>query len=145
MVRIVDSETPAPVSCDASMGSVRQPSASRSIVVVVIAVLALGHACEPALADIGLHVHGAAHHSSHPHDHPSGDGHEADRASCEAVAAAASSNTAPPDPASGSVPDQARAAMGTLPMRIVRSAALEESERPPSGPPLFLLHASLLI
>ena len=106
------------------------------LVVVLGAVLVLGHVCElPALVDLVGHATGSTHHQ-HQADHHPGDSEIA----CDAVEA---TNT--PSIEVAGAPAMAIGSLGGLvpPSRIGRTA--RESITPPPRPPLFLLHRSLLI
>ncbi len=121
-------------------------AAFRLIVAVMASFLALGHACDvPALAEIAGHAHEVA---GHPHEaaHPSSQDHHegGGELTCDAVAGVASKAGARadlgPEPfAPGRVPVVGLVAEGS-------TAGPRQTARAPSGrPPLFLLHASLLI
>jgi hypothetical protein len=115
--------------------------APRWLLPLLALLLVLGHACElPAYADMGITPHlteGTGHDAA---DH----GHEP-QISCDPVDILASTGSvqvgqAGPDLGAAHVVPVASA----RPLRVV-TASLEGSTRLPSRPPLFLLHASLLI
>lgn len=125
------------------MRSRRRWSTSRSLVFVLTLLLLLGHACElPAIAEAVAHVHESGHHAPghHSPDHDS----DADQVSCDALVGIRSNTGGYLDlgpsletlgvlPAAAAVPSQVAAALP------------RESTGPLRRPPLFLLHASLLI
>jgi hypothetical protein len=105
---------------------------------ILILLLVLGHACElPAYAEVvGLsHVAGESHHA--------GDGHHGDEPvlSCDGSAATSS----PGHPAVAAVPDMSVVSEvgDPAPMRVVAGSC--KDAKVAARPPLFLLHASLLI
>lgn len=125
----------------------------RWLVVVLVLALSLGHACEPAVAEVVAHVHGAAHHPS-GHDRDASPGrdhhapdHDADPAAlaCDTVVAVAPSAGIVLEPGADLDADVARPVAGTLPWRVAARAARQEPRGIPPGLPLFLLHASFLI
>jgi hypothetical protein len=98
-------------------------------------LLVLGHACEvPAYADLVMSPH-ATEHAAHDQ------AHEAEL-SCDPIDVLASTGSVEVGPALGAA--QAAPLDSPLPVRLV-TASVEASKRPPGRPPLFLLHASLLI
>lgn len=117
-------------------------SASSFLVLVLMFLVLVGHICElPVSAALAAQIHQDAHHSP---DHHAGDHHADDsRVSCDAVVGvqpnpcAHSDRGLDVDARSGPVVDQA-------PRRVV-ATALPEPAGVPRRPPLFLLHASLLI
>jgi hypothetical protein len=112
--------------------------APRWLLPLLALLLVLGHACElPAYADlvISSHVTAGAGHAADDHAHEP-------QISCDPVDMLASTGSVQV------VPDLRAAQVvplgNPLPVRLV-IASLEDSKRLPSRPPLFLLHASLLI
>jgi hypothetical protein len=106
------------------------------LVAILVSLLVLGHACElPALADLAMPATEAAHH--HETDHHS----DANRIVCDAVGVPNTvySQVGPGLDALGAI-----SVACLVPVRVV-GAAPRGSARLPSRPPLFLLHASLLI
>ena len=112
--------------------------ASRWLLPILAWLLVLGHACElPAYAALVGSAHpaeGAGHVAHHQT-------HEAE-VSCDPVDVVASTGAVEMGPALGAA--QVLPVGSPLPARLV-IASLDDSKRPPSRPPLFLLHASLLI
>jgi len=108
----------------------------RWLVPVLAFFLVLGHACDlPALAELVAHPAEAAHHSADHHDDES-------LISCDAVGVPTSQEHLRVNPGLDVVEL----------LRVARPAPLrpmiwssQSSRRLPSRPPLFLLHASLLI
>ena len=119
------------------------PPLLRSLLPLLVLALVLGHACDaPAFAPLapssqagGDHGHAEAHHTHGP-------GPGEPRIVCQAVDALSSTGLAPV----GAGPALAAAPLPTPrdPLRPV-SSPREALERRPDRPPLFLLHASLLI
>ena len=108
----------------------------RWLVPMLAFLLVLGHACElPAFADLVLHGTADAHHSagSHPDEN---------LISCDAVGVPSSSGYVQLSPSLDSVVVLPIA--GPIPVRLIISSA-DDSKRFRSGPPLFLLYASILI
>lgn len=112
-------------------------SALRWLVSTLVLFLVLGHACElPAYGDIALHANGAAHHEAD--DHADGD-----LTSCDATVGLPSSTGCLHV---GTSLDVAEVVAATEPVPVHLVAVSRENSRTPlSRPPLFLLHASLLI
>ena len=99
-------------------------------------LLVLGHACElPAVADLLSHAAEDAHHSADHHADESG-------ISCDAVGVV--SNTGSLHLGLGLDLADVVAVARPVPARK-NVSSLNDSDRPPSRPPLFLLHASLRI
>lgn len=125
---------------------VQGSSARRWVLPVIVILLVLGHACElPAYADLvgSFHAAGESHHSSDGHHHSS-DGHHtgSQELSCDAVSATSSLGqpqvaAAPELSVASPVNDPAPARMVARPFEGPAKFAVR--------PPLFLLHASLLI
>ena len=106
------------------------------LVAILVSLLALGHACElPVFADLALHTTESAHHSS---DHHS----DKDLIVCDAVGVPSTTVHVQVGPGLDAVGQIAAA--DPIPLRLV-AAAPQDSPRLPGRPPLFLLHASLLI
>jgi len=110
---------------------------SRWLGPLLVVFLALGHACElPAFADQASHGAEDFHHSANDH----GDEH---LTSCDGVGVASS-----PSYAHVGSPylDVAEGLLGVSPAPVQLSiSSVAGWNRLPSRPPLFLLHASLLI
>jgi hypothetical protein len=108
----------------------------RWLVPMLAFLLVLGHACElPAFADLVSHATEDAHHSADDH----ADEH---LISCDAVGLPSSTGYLPVGPwldVAEAVP-----VARPVPVRLIVSS-VEDSNRLPSRPPLFLLYASLLI
>jgi len=105
------------------------------LVAILVSLLVLGHACElPALAVLAMPVAESTHH--HETDH-----HSDDQIECDAVAVP---NTGYGRVGAGLDALAVIAVTGPAPVRLV-GASPRGSTRLPSRPPLFLLHASLLI
>jgi len=104
---------------------------------MLVVFLGLGHACElPVFADEVSHAAEDFHHSS--------DGHADEHLmSCDGVGVAPSTSYIHVGPPYLDV-EQALSVATTVPVRLIISWR-ESSARLPSRPPLFLLHASLLI
>jgi hypothetical protein len=103
---------------------------------VLVFLLVLGHACElPALAELVSHATEATHHSTDDHS-------DEDLISCDAVGVPSGSGHLQLGP--GLAVAEVAPVAGPVPVRLIISS-LEGSKRLPSRPPLFLLHASLLI
>jgi len=114
-------------------------AAPRWLLTIMATLLVLGHACElPAYADLVVPLNLT--------DSPSADGHghEAE-ISCDAVDAV--SNTTSPVQVMGPLLELAQALPIASPVSswLVTPSSIESSARLPSRPPLFVLHASLLI
>jgi len=106
------------------------------LVAVLVSLLVLGHACElPALADLALPATESAHH--HETDHHS----DENQIVCDAVGV---SNTVYSQVGLGLDALGAISLASPAPAQLV-GATPGGSTRLPSRPPLFLLHASLLI
>jgi len=106
------------------------------LVAILVSLLVLGHACElPALADLAMPATESTHH--HETDHHS----DENQIVCDAVGVPNTvySQVGPGLDALGAI-----SVASPVPIRLV-GAALRGSARLPSRPPLFLLHASLLI
>jgi hypothetical protein len=106
------------------------------LVAILVSLLVLGHACElPALADLAMPVAESTHH--HETDHHS----DETQIVCDVVGV--------PNPGYSQVGAgldalEVISVAGPVPVRLV-GAAPRGSARLASRPPLFLLHASLLI
>jgi hypothetical protein len=115
---------------------VHRPSL-RAALVVVCALLLLGHVCE-----LPLHhsVLAAAGHGAGAHEHPAGGhGHAVvEEGSCEAASTVSPHLVAPAVAGSLSAPGAPVAASRDCPSAPARSVVAP-------SPPLFLLHAALLI
>jgi hypothetical protein len=102
-------------------------------------LLVLGHVCElPAYADLVVPLHAT--------EDPSADGHGHEpELSCDPVDAVA--NTTSPVQAIGPVlaPGEMLPVANTVPGWLVTPSSADTFTRVPSRPPLFVLHASLLI
>ena len=99
-------------------------------------LLVLGHACElPAVADLLSHAAEDAHHTAD--DHP-----DESLISCDAVGLPSSTGSFYVGP--GLDVAEVVAGASAAPARLIVSSR-DDSDRPPSRPPLFLLHASLRI
>jgi hypothetical protein len=112
------------------------------LVVVLTLFISLGHACELPAAATFLHVHGAAHETSHDHS-PKPAEAEID---CDAVAGIRTI-CAGIDDRDGSHTVPAALPIGHVvrtgePLDVARAEPASRFRRPL---PLFLLHASLLI
>ena len=106
------------------------------LVAVLVSLLVLGHACElPALADLAMPATESTHH--HEADHHS----DENQIVCDAVGVP---NTVLSRVGAGLDAVGAFSVACPVPSRLV-GAAPRGSARLPSRPPLFLLHASLLI
>ena len=106
------------------------------LVATLVTLLVLGHACElPAFADLATHATESAHQST---DHHS----DETRIECDAVGVPSSSVCFRMGPGLDSV--GMVAAAGPVALRPV-AAVPPDSTRLSCRPPLFLLHASLLI
>ncbi len=111
--------------------------APRWLLPLLALLFVLGHACElPAYADLVIAPHlpeGAGHADDHAHE---------PQMSCDPVDVLARSGAlhVGPDLGAGQVAPLA----GPVPVRLL-AVSLEDWKRLPSRPPLFLLHASLLI
>jgi hypothetical protein len=109
---------------------------ARWLVPMLIAFLVLGHTCEvPAWADLVSDTTEAARHSA-------GDHEDENLISCDAVGVPSSTAYLQLGP-SLDVAEVLPVAR-PVPVRVIR-LSLDGSSRLPSRPPLFLLHASLLI
>jgi hypothetical protein len=112
--------------------------APRWLLPLLALLLVLGHACElPAYADVVIspHLTGGAGHAAHDHaDEP--------QVSCDPVDVLSSTGSAQVGPDLGAA--QVVPLASPVPVRLL-TASREDSKRLPSRPPLFLLHASLLI
>src|SRR5262245_49355259 len=112
--------------------------ASRWLLPILALFLMLGHACElPAFVDLVVTAHPtedadhAAHHQGHGPE-----------LSCDPVDAVASTGSV----AAAPLLDAARVVSPDSPLPTwLRTTPPEGAKRGPSRPPLFLLHASLLI
>ena len=99
-------------------------------------LLVLGHACElPAVADLLSHAAEDVHHSADYHDDES-------VISCDAVGVPSSTGFL--HLGLGLDLADVVAVARPVPARLIVSSR-DDSDRPPSRPPLFLLHASLRI
>jgi len=112
--------------------------APRWLLPLLSLLLVLGHACElPAYADLVIapHLHEGGGHAADDHAHEA-------QMSCDPVDVLARSGAfqVGPDLAAAQVVPLA----GPVPVRPL-TVSLKDSKRLPSRPPLFLLHASLLI
>jgi hypothetical protein len=106
------------------------------LVAILVSLLVLGHACElPALADLAMPAIGSSHH--HETDHHS----DENQIVCDAVGVP---NTVYSQVGPGLDPLGAISAATPVSIQLVGTAS-RGSTRLPSRPPLFLLHASLLI
>jgi len=113
--------------------------APRWLLPILAFLLVLGHVCElPAYADLVMSPHPTGHAGHAAHDQA----HEAEM-SCDPVDVLANTGSVEVGPALGAA--QVVVPLDSpLPIRFV-TASLEGLKRPPGRPPLFLLHASLLI
>lgn len=112
--------------------------APRWLLPILALLLVLGHACElPAYADLVMspHLTEGADHAAHDQAHEP-------QISCDPVDVLASTGSVQVGPALRAA--QVVSLGNPLPVRLV-TASLEDSKRQASRPPLFLLHASLLI
>jgi hypothetical protein len=112
--------------------------APRWLLPILALLLVLGHACElPAYVDlvISSHVTEGAGHAAHDQAHEP-------QISCDPVDVLASTGSAQVGPDLGAA--QAVPIASPVPVRLL-ATSLEGSKRLLSRPPLFLLHASLLI
>lgn len=119
----------------------RSPTFVHSLMALLVMLLLLGHVCELAPAVEAAVASHAAHDHHHDHHHqPGGDAGES-RLGCDAVDGLPKGplTTAPAPAVTGWAPVHAVA-----PARPATAFPTESARRPP-GPPLFLLHASLLI
>jgi len=124
------------VTCCPMAHSYRLLLVPRWLVPMLAFLLVLGHACElPAFADLVLHATVDAHHSAD--DHADGN-----LISCDAVGVPSSSGYLQLSP--GLEVAEALPIASPVPVKQIISSA-EDSNRLRSGPPLFLLYASLLI
>jgi hypothetical protein len=106
------------------------------LVAILVSLLVLGHACElPVLTDLATHTTESAHHST---DHHS----DENLIACDAVGVP--SNTACFQMGPGLDVVGMATAASPVPLRLA-TAAPPDSIRLSCRPPLFLLHASLLI
>jgi len=106
------------------------------LVAILVSLLVLGHACElPALADLAMPATESTHH--HETDHHS----DGNQIVCDAVGVP---NTGYSQVGAGLDALGVISVAGPVPVQLV-DAAPRGSTRLPSRPPLFLLHASLLI
>ena len=118
-------------------------STSRSLVFVLTVLLLLGHACElPVLAEALAHVHESGHHASGHHSPD--DGPDAIEVSCDALVGIRSSTDRSPDLGPSLDTPGVLAVAGAVSAQVA-AAPPRESTGPLRRPPLFLLHASLLI
>lgn len=110
---------------------------SSAVVLILVALIMLGHACElPVEAVVPAHSHAAAHDSSDHHD-----GGEA-QVACDAVLGL-HSGTPPSHRPTFHVSAHPHPRLTAVPFRA--AAVLPESHTGQPRPPLFLLHAALLI
>lgn len=110
---------------------------SSAVVLILIALTLLGHACElPLEAVVPAHSHAEAHDSSDHHD-----GDEA-QVTCEAVLGL-QSGAHPSHSGVLHVSAHPHPVVSTVAFRV--AAVLPESHTGQFRPPLFLLHAALLI
>ena len=109
----------------------------RWLVPTLVFLLVLGHACElPAFADLVLHATEDTHHSA--------DGHaDENLISCDPVGVP--SSTGYLQLGLGLDVTEALPVVSPVPVRLIISSVEDSNSRLPSGPPLFLLYASLLI
>jgi hypothetical protein len=116
----------------------RFPSAAGWLLPLLTLLVVLGHVCElPAYLDLVAsphHTEGASHSA---HDR----GHESEM-SCDPVDVLASTTFVELSPVLSAT--QVVPLRGVLPVRLA-AETLENSTGSPSRPPLFVLHASLLI
>jgi hypothetical protein len=125
------------------MRSHSRRSKSRSLIFVLTLLLLLGHACElPAFAEVVAHTHEGAHDSSQHHspDHHGDD----DQVSCDALVGIRSSTSASPGVSPNLDAREALPVATVVPSQIA-AAPPRGSSGLPRRPPLFLMHASLLI
>lgn len=116
--------------------SYRLASVPRWLVPLLAFLFVLGHTCElPAFADLVSHSGDDAHHSAHSHA-------DEDEISCDAVGLPSSTGYLQVGPSLDVAAGLPVARPASV--RLIISSP-EESNRPPSRPPLFLLYASLLI
>ena|SRR5688572_14957445 len=110
--------------------------APRWLLPLLALLLVLGHACElPAYANlVSAHLAESADHAAHHSHEP--------EVACDPVDVLASTGSAQIGPGLGAT--QVAPLAGAVPARVL-TGSLECSKRLPSRPPLFLLHASLLI
>jgi hypothetical protein len=114
----------------------RSLSVARWLVPMLTVFLVLGHACElPALADLVSHTTEDAHHSA-------GDHADENLISCDAVGVPSSTGYLQLGPSLDVA--EVLPVASLVPVRVI-SSSRDGSSRLPSRPPLFLLHASLLI
>ena len=114
-------------------------TAPRWLLPLLALFVVLGHACElPAYVNLVASAHSAEDTGQHTHDQT----HDA-QISCDPLdAVTTSTGSAEVAPVLGAAP--AIPLGGALPVRQVITS-LTDATRLPSRPPLFLLHASLLI
>ena len=114
-------------------------TAPRWLLPLLAFLVVLGHACElPAYVNLVVSAHSTEDTGHHTHDQT----HEA-QISCDPVdAVTTTTGSAEARPVLGAAP--AIPLAGSLPVRQVITS-LTDATRLPSRPPLFLLHASLLI
>lgn len=113
-------------------------AAPRWLLPLLALLVVLGHACElPAYVNLVASAQPTEDAGHHTH----GQTHETELL-CDPVDVAASTGSVEARPALGAA--QATFLDSVLPVQL-RIASVEGSTRPPSRPPLFLLHASLLI
>ena len=110
---------------------------------VLTLLLLLDHACElPALAEAVAHVHESGHHA--PGHHSPDHDPDANQVSCDALIGIRSNPGGYPDLGPSLDTLGVRPVAGAVSSRVA-VALPRESTGPLRRPPLFLLHASLLI
>jgi hypothetical protein len=113
------------------------------LVFVLTLLLWLGHACElPVLAEAFAHVHESGHHA--PGHHSPDHDPAASEVSCDALVGIRSNAGGSPDLGPSLDTPGLLPVAGAVSSRVV-AAPPRESAGPLRRPPLFLLHASLLI
>ena len=114
-------------------------TAYRWLLTIMATLLVLGHVCElPAYADLVFPLNSTEDASTDSHEHEA-------ELSCDPVDAV--SNTTSLVQVTGPLLEvtQALPAVNSVPGWLATPSSIESSTRPPSRPPLFVLHASLLI
>ena len=126
---------------------VKRSSARRWLFPVLVLFIVLGHACDlPAYVDVVDASHAAekSHYSGDDGHHVLGDGHHSDEQALSCGAATATSS--PGQPRVATAPGISVLLQVNYPAPSRRVAqSLEDPAKFAVRPPLFLLHASLLI